>query len=246
VESEAPCPPKIFTFCVSYYAFARPLSPPEIIFDIISRNGKTMALKNPRIYFVFVYFNFFFDCFLGMVSCALRVSKAHLATFMFLPRLDYCIFGRSLEKMDSGFISYASFIHMECLHTHPVLVCFSSIVNEQITKRSQYLQTSKRDTYLYTHHQRIIFRWWLAITLSRNLQLIQYRKHHMIHSRLSSVGRFNEFSETKAFNHHFQNPRTLTKSQELINTSAIIRNHTTTCTTLLLDVDEHDDRKPSF
>lgn len=64
-----------------------------------------MALKNLRLFFVFAYFNFFFDCFLGIVSCALRISKASFAALIFLPRLDYCIFGRTLEKVDTGFIA---------------------------------------------------------------------------------------------------------------------------------------------
>jgi hypothetical protein len=168
-----------------------------------------------------------------MISCSFRLLKSWIITFVFLPRLDYCTFGRSLEKMDSGFIPYVSFIHMECLHTHPVLVYFCSIINEQIDKRYQYLQTSKRDNYLYTNHQRIVFRWCLAITLSRNMQLIQLRKHHIMHLQLSAIE--SVFNQT-----------IIRKSHERINSSTIIRNHTTTCTTLLLDTDEQDDRKPSF
>lgn len=109
---------------------------------------------------------------------------------------------------------------MECLHTHPVLVYFCSIINEKILKRHQYLRLSKRDIYLYTNHQRIIFRWWLLITLSKNIRLISLRKHRLMHLKISSIERFNS--------------------------TTIIRNHITTCTTLLLDIDEQDDRKPSF
>ncbi|UJR10436.1 hypothetical protein I4U23_014640 [Adineta vaga] len=199
----------------------------------LQKHGKGMVLKNLRIFFIFTYFNFFFDCFLGMISCTFRLMKSWLATFLFLPRLDYCILGRSLEKMDIGFLSYVSFIHMECLHTHPVLVCFCSIVNEQIQQRCQYLRTSKRDTYLYTNHQRIHFRWWLAITLSRNMQLIQLRKHYLMPLQLSTVESF--------LNHTISR-----KSHEKLDSNVIIRQHTTTCTTLLLDVDEQDTRRPLF
>ena len=179
-----------------------------------------------------------------MVSCAIRVSKAWITIFGFLPRLDYCILGRSLEKMDSGFLAYVSFIHMECLHTHPVLVYFCSIVNERINKRYQYLRTSKRDIYFYTRQQQTVFRWWLAITLSRNRELIQLRKHQVANFQLSRVENFNEFLGRNILN-HFQNQRIRTNTHEKMDTNDTIRNHTT-CTTLLLDVDEHDDRKPSF
>jgi hypothetical protein len=218
-----------------------------------------MALKNLRSFFIFAYFNFFFDCFLGFVSCSLRVTKASIAALVFLPRLDYCIFGRTLEKMDSGFISYVSFIHMECLHTHPVLVYYCSLVNDKIAKRYLYLRSTKREIRhiemnAYTRRQRVIFRWYLTYTLIRNIHLVQLRKHQIIHLQLPSAESFNEFLERKVFN-RFQTASTkfsLTKSQGTLHTggtmdsNTIIRNHTTACTTLLLDDDEHDDRKPSF
>jgi hypothetical protein len=219
-----------------------------------------MALKNLRLFFVYGYFNFFFDCFLGFVSCSFRVTKASLAALLFLPRLDYCIFGRILEKMDPGFISYVSFIHMECLHTHPVLISYCSIVNDKIDKRYQYSRSNKRELrqtemYEYTRRQRAIFRWWLAYTLTRNIHLVQLRKHQVTHLQLNSAESFNEFLERKVFN-RFQTTSTkfsLTKSQGTLhtgggntNSNTIIRNHTTACTTLLLDVDEQDDRKSSF
>ena len=213
-----------------------------------------MALKNLNIFFVFAYFNFFFDCFLGIVSCALRVSKASTAALIFLPRLDYCIFGRALEKVDSGFISYVSFIHMECLHTHPVLVYYCSLVNERIDKREQYLKSNKREMrnvemYSYTRRHRAQFRWWLAVTLIRNIQLVQSRKHQITHLQLPSAESFNEFLGRKVFS-RFQTagPKALmSRSQgnldkELSDSNLVIRHPTTACTTLLLDADEQDER----
>jgi hypothetical protein len=209
-----------------------------------------MALNNLRLFFVFSYFNFFFDCFLGIVSCGLRVSKASIAALVFLPRLDYCIFGRALEKLDPGFIAYVSFIHMECLHTHPVLIYYCSLVNEKIDKRYYYLKSNKREMrqtemYAYTRRQRAIFRWCLAYTLIRNIHLVQLRKYQINHLQLSTAESFNEFLERKVFN-RFQttlNKFPLSKSQKTLHTggsldsNTIIRNHTTACTTLLLDAD---------
>lgn len=67
-------------------------------------------LKNHKLYFILNHFNFFFDCFLGSFVCFIRMSKSSLAALFFMPRLDYSIFGRQLEKTDLGFISYVSFI----------------------------------------------------------------------------------------------------------------------------------------
>lgn len=231
----------------------------NLVFFFKFRHGKTMALKNLRAFFVFSYFNFFFDCFLGIVSCSLRVTKASIAALVFLPRLDYCIFGRSLEKLDPGFISYVSFIHMECLHTHPVLVYYCALVNEKILKREQYSKSNKREMrntelYAYTRRQRAIFRWWLAYTLIRNVQLIQLRKYQVTHLQLVSAESFNEFLERKILNRfQFNSTKfTLSKSQKTLHlpgnldSNIIIRNHTTACTTLLSDADEHDNRKIPF
>ena len=187
-----------------------------------------MALKNLRFYFVFAYFNFFFDCCLGVVSCALRMGKASMMALLFLPRLEYSIFGRILERTDTSFIAYASFIHLECRHTHPVLVYFCSLLHEQ----PREARLSKRDLHSYRHHQRLVFRWWLAITLSRNRRLIRWRKHQLNHglSRERSIH------------------RSISRSGVFLDSSVTLRNHGTTCTTLLLDMDDHDDhtRKGSF
>lgn len=209
-----------------------------------------MALKNLRVFFVFAYFNFFFDCFLGIVSCGLRVSKASIAALVFLPRLDYCIFGRALEKVDSGFISYVSFIHMECLHTHPVLVYYCSLVNEKIDSRCQHKQSNKREVqhteiHAFQRRQRVAFRWCLAYTLIRNVQLVQMRKHHILPLQLPSAESFNEFLGRKGF-HRFlasdtKSPVMRTQGRTHFDKSdpnVILRNPNTACTTLLLDADD--------
>lgn len=81
-----------------------------------SRKSKSglpkVFLKNSKLYFILSHFNFFFDCFLGSFVCSMRMVKSSMAALFFMPRLDYSIFGRYLEKSDLGFISYVTFIHM--------------------------------------------------------------------------------------------------------------------------------------
>ena len=102
-------------------------------FVFLQNFGRTPSLNNRRIYFIFNYFNFFFDCFLGILSCLIRVSKSVLAAFLFMGRLDYSFMGRDLERLDQGYATYVTFIHMEILHGHPILgknkrfACFSSL-----------------------------------------------------------------------------------------------------------------------
>ena len=133
-------------------------------------------------------------------------------------------------------------------------------MSEKILQRQRVSQLSKReirhsDLCTYTRRQRAIFRWYLMYTLIRNSQLTQLRKRQVARFQLQSAESFNEFLERKFFN-RFQLPTTkfnlTTKSQTnlhqngTINSNTIIRNQTTACTTLLLDGDEHDDRKPSY
>ncbi|CAF1559981.1 unnamed protein product [Didymodactylos carnosus] len=217
----------------------------------LQHNGKMIALKNLRYYYVFAYFNFFFDCFLGMVSCALRVTKASIAALIYLPRLDYCIFGRSLEKLDQGFISYASFIHMECLHSHPVLIIFCSYIRERLEERQFLLNyykkeaNSREELNIYTRQRFIRFRWLLLYTLVKNEYLKQFRKHQVNNWNMTSAESFNEFLIRTVFK-RFQH--TTSKSLGDLTT----KNQMTTlnednnggmCTTLLLD--NNDDQQTS-
>jgi len=90
-------------------------------FVFLQNFGRTPSINNRRIYFIFNYFNFFFDCFLGILSCVIRVSKSVLASLLFMGRLDYSFMGRNLERLDQGYATYVTFIHMEIIHGHPIL-----------------------------------------------------------------------------------------------------------------------------
>jgi hypothetical protein len=110
------------------------------------------------------------------------------------------------------------------------------------------------EMHAYTRRQRAAFRWWLAYTLIRNIHLVQLRKYQINHLQLSTAESFNEFLERKVFNRFQPIPTRffLHKNQRSLQTggsldsNTIIRNHTTACTTLLLDADEQDDRKLPF
>ncbi|BFZ06158.1 hypothetical protein BsWGS_09197 [Bradybaena similaris] len=87
-------------------------------------SGKHLRLNNRRAYFVFVYFMFFFNIFVGLVSCLLRILKAIGIGVLCLARLDKSTLPRSFEFFDPGFSAYNGFIHMEAAHTHPVVNVF--------------------------------------------------------------------------------------------------------------------------
>ncbi|CAF0958096.1 unnamed protein product [Didymodactylos carnosus] len=129
------------------------------------------SLENRHAYFLFVYFNFFFDCFLGIISCIIRLFKSTIAVILYMPRLDYSIFGRTLEQYDVGYTSYISYIYVESIHTHPILISFTQIVYMNILK-----QRLEKITEYDRKKQRIKFKWLIAYTLLKNLSLITTRK----------------------------------------------------------------------
>jgi hypothetical protein len=82
----------------------------EIIF--LKRNTKILAIDNFRAFNVFLYFNFFFDCFIGIVSAIMRLLIAFIAAIFMMPRIAYSFMGRHLEKLDYGYSAYMGFLYM--------------------------------------------------------------------------------------------------------------------------------------
>ena len=62
-------------------------------FIFLNRNSKILAIDNFRAFNVFLYFNFFFDCFMGVVSAITRLVKSFfLAIFMLPSNFKRCNF----------------------------------------------------------------------------------------------------------------------------------------------------------
>jgi hypothetical protein len=72
----------------------------RIIF--LRRDTRLLAIDNFRAFNVFLYFNFFFDCFLGFISAIIRLIKSSIAAVVMMPRIAYGFMGRHLERMDNG------------------------------------------------------------------------------------------------------------------------------------------------
>ena len=51
----------------------------------LNRNSKILAIDNFRAFNVFLYFNFFFDCFMGAISAIIRLIKAVFIAILMLP-----------------------------------------------------------------------------------------------------------------------------------------------------------------
>jgi hypothetical protein len=147
------------------------------------------TLENRHAYFLFVYFNFFFDCFLGIISCILRLFKSSIAILLYMPRLEYSIFGRNLEQSDNGYTAYTSYLYIEAMHTHPILITFTQMIYMNILdkrrREKHFLLIDEKQIIEQNRRKCLRFRWFILITLMNNLSLIPTRRHHHQHMTLN-------------------------------------------------------------
>ena len=54
-------------------------------FVFLDRKTNILALDNFRAFNIFLYFNFYFDCFLGVISAVIRLIKALVLSLLMMP-----------------------------------------------------------------------------------------------------------------------------------------------------------------
>jgi hypothetical protein len=131
----------------------------------LQHGGEVLSTNNRRALMVFLYFNFFLDAFLGLFAAVIRVLKSIVGGVLYMCRLDYSPLGRKLETMDAGFNAYCGFIYTECVHRHPVMLCFVSHLLRD------HLYATKTKRLSKARHK-----WNLAVFLLNNPILIYRRK----------------------------------------------------------------------
>ena len=160
--------------------------------------GQTFSLNNRRLLMVFIYFNFFFDAFLGFAAAVLRLINAAIAAILYMCRLDYAPLGRKLESNDLGFVAYCGFIHTECLHRHPVMLVFVSHLYTQLKLKQWTIENS--DTKLSS---RWIRKWKLAVFLMRNPTIVFFRKAFLKQLPIDSHDKWSLHGESMPDTHRF-------------------------------------------
>ena len=139
-------------------------------FCFLQRKSKVLALKNLRIFGLFLYFKFFYDCFTGIAFCIVRMIKSILIGILFMPRIDHSFMGRNLEKMDPAFMSYIGYLHWESHHTNPIVISFCEMMRNGVKSREKINDVNQ------VKRSRIINRWRLVNILMKNPSLTRYRK----------------------------------------------------------------------
>ncbi|XP_067668463.1 receptor for retinol uptake stra6-like [Haliotis asinina] len=104
--------------------------------------GTTLYIDNRRFFFIFTYFMFFFNIFLGLVSCLMRIIKAIVLGALFMPRLDHSSLSQRFQFFDPGFAAYVGYMHVENQHTHPVMIVFIRLMLMNLYFRNRGESTS--------------------------------------------------------------------------------------------------------
>jgi hypothetical protein len=93
-------------------------------------------VQNLTAYSTLSYFNFFFDCFLGFMSCVNRIWKTTLISVFYVVRLDVSIFNENndiiLKSLDKGHVAYLNFSYMEHSYNNQVVNGFCEILIESM------------------------------------------------------------------------------------------------------------------
>lgn len=195
-------------------------------FAFLQERGEFLAINNRRVLFTFTFFMFFYNIFMGIVSCLLRIIKSMIIGTMFLCRLDNSALPRRFQMFDPGFAAYVGMIHVECAHTHPVLVCFLRIL--LITEKYNQLKkedgknpmefdmiekgpkSNKYRSVGASVSWRARTRWFLLYTLYNNPGVRVYRKQYIQY--------MNEMKE-RLYRHYNLNKTSLGKLIKGVNKS---------------------------
>ncbi|XP_063427676.1 receptor for retinol uptake stra6-like [Mytilus trossulus] len=154
-------------------------------FVFLQERGNLLAIDNRRGFFFLTYFVFFYNTFLGVISCLLRIIKAIVIGALFLGRLDHSTLPRRFQLMDPGFDAYVGFMHMENAHFNPIVLTFLSLLKRKTasdTKNNKDIDNELYDVkYIMKGypHRLAIRRWQLACMLHYNPQLRIMRKQYL-------------------------------------------------------------------
>ena len=85
----------------------------QLATKIIFLREDGQRITNLAPYYTISYFNFFFDCFLGLVACMSRIWQTTVISLLTLPRLDKSMFNKDndiiMRRLDKGNLLYSIF-----------------------------------------------------------------------------------------------------------------------------------------
>ena len=148
--------------------------------------GNILAVNNRRALMIFLYFNFFLDAFLGLISSVLRIIKSILGGFFYMCRLDYSPLGRKLEVFDAGFSAYCGFIHIEAAQRNPIMLAMASYLygrakaKAYAASKPSIIVVSSGKKKQRESSPKALQKWHIAVFLIRNPSFMFMRKKALL------------------------------------------------------------------
>jgi hypothetical protein len=156
---------KLFNYCMSSFLSK----------IWLKKHKSRFALKNLKLFGLLFFLKFCYDCFTGLAFCLFRILRSMFISIIFMQRVDYSLMGRSFEKMDSAYMSYVGYLHMEANHTNPILISFSNTLKRELKLRNRSFNYSMKAIDCLKK-QKARNRWFLFYSLIKNRQLISLRR----------------------------------------------------------------------
>ncbi|KAL5004534.1 hypothetical protein ScPMuIL_017990 [Solemya velum] len=156
-------------------------------FFFLQYKSYSLAIDNRRAFFIVVYFMFFYNVFLGLMSCLGRIMESIVIGALFMARLDKPTLPTQFEPYDKGFSAYVGLIYTENVHAHPVLIIFVRllIAMKEGKSRNSYSISeieaagSSPECKARIRKTRARNKWMVLYTLHKNPQLQCLRKKYL-------------------------------------------------------------------
>ncbi|XP_012938547.1 receptor for retinol uptake stra6 [Aplysia californica] len=173
-------------------------------FVFLQKNTKLIAFTNRRALFVFFYFMFFYNVFLGVFSTLLRLVKSVVIGAVMLPRLDHSVLPAGFEQSDPGFQAYLGYMTVEMSQSHPVMLVFLRLCALGARGRHRWPHGGLEEIVTSGHPEKVkdgevgslkavrererkrqaaAFNWHILYTLINNPELRLHRKGYVSNMR---------------------------------------------------------------
>ncbi|KAL7669411.1 hypothetical protein ACOME3_010068 [Neoechinorhynchus agilis] len=141
-----------------------------------------VTVRNPKLMRIISNLNLLYDPIVGFIICLLRLPTGIWTQYILAGRCGKRTISKNLERYDYAYLAHASWIRVEVSQTHPVLLAFTELIMSEIVDKRNGVYPSDK------FRKCIIFKYWILVTLSRNMSLIHYRKKVMQRSPSWAVG----------------------------------------------------------
>ncbi|XP_068706615.1 stimulated by retinoic acid gene 6 protein-like isoform X2 [Montipora foliosa] len=146
-----------------------------------------ITVDNRRLFSIVSFFLFFQNILVGFFSFSSRLLKGMGLGVFFLSRVDRTCLMHGFQNFDQGFVAYLGFLDLLVAHSHPMMLVFCQLLINRNKERGLIESTASEETgtasIVYPPRlgiprvsHKAINRWFVAVTLTRNPSLIQYRR----------------------------------------------------------------------